>query len=175
MYIDSITPYRDGERLGKQQFYGDVVTARVFVNDTIPNPTPLPLNLRATYGVTGSFFRKTDTTSNFTIPNDFYTQSLTAELRFGGIEPGAHRAAWAPSFTWRQMRTNRSASTRLGRLARCYRPMSSMTASTVLCPRKIPIQRRLSTRVSAAGWARIWTNSARTRWAGIFSASSRSR
>jgi len=89
LYIDSITPYRDGERLAKEQFYGDVVTGRVFVNNTIPNPTPLPLNLRATYGVTGSFFRKTDTTANFTIPNDFYTQSLTAEFRFGGIEfPG---------------------------------------------------------------------------------------
>jgi hypothetical protein len=88
LYIDSIIPYQDGERLGKQQFYGDVITARMFVNETIPNPSPLPLNLRATYSVTGSFFRKTDTTSAFTIPDDFYTQSLTAEFRFGGIEPG---------------------------------------------------------------------------------------
>ena len=88
LYIDSITPYQDGERVAKQQFYGDVITARVFINDTIPNPTPLPLNLRATYGVTGSFFRRTDTIASFTIPDDFYTQSLTAELRFGGIEPG---------------------------------------------------------------------------------------
>ena len=46
LYIDSITPYRDGERVASQQFYGDVVTARVFINDTIPNSTPLPLNLR---------------------------------------------------------------------------------------------------------------------------------
>ncbi len=88
LYINSITPYRDGERLTRQQFYGDVITARVFINDSIPNSTPLPLNLRATYGVTGAFYRKTDTTSGFTIPNDFYEQSLTAEFRFGGIEPG---------------------------------------------------------------------------------------
>jgi len=88
LYIDSITPYRDGERRASQQFYGDVVNARVFINDTIPNSTPLPLNLRATYGVTGSFFRNAATTSGITIPDDFYTQSLTAEFRFGGIEPG---------------------------------------------------------------------------------------
>ena len=58
LYIDSIIPYQDGERLGKQQFYGDVITARMFVNDTIPNPTPLLLNLRATHSVTGSFFAR---------------------------------------------------------------------------------------------------------------------
>ncbi len=88
LYIDSITPYQDGEILSNQRFYGDVATTRVFVNETIPNPTPLPLNVRGTYSVTGSFYRKTDTTSDFTIPDDFVTQSLTAELRFGGIEPG---------------------------------------------------------------------------------------
>jgi hypothetical protein len=87
-YIDSITPYHDGELVSKQRFYGDVANGRVFVNETIPNPTPLPLNVRATYGLTGSFYRRTDTTRHFTIPDDFLTQSLTAELRFGGIEPG---------------------------------------------------------------------------------------
>ena len=88
LYIDSITPYHDGEMLSKQRFYGDAATARVFINETIPNPSPLPLNLRGTYSVSGSFYRKTDTTSRFTIPDDFLTQSLTAEIRFGGIEPG---------------------------------------------------------------------------------------
>ena len=88
LYIDSITPYHDGEMLSKQRFYGDMANARVFINETIPNPTPLPLNIRGTYSVGGSFYRKTDTTRNFTIPDDFLTQSLTAELRFGGIEPG---------------------------------------------------------------------------------------
>jgi len=88
LYIDSVTPYHDGDLLQDQRFYGDVATARVFINNTIPNPTPLPLNLRGTYSVTGSFYRKTDTTSNFTIPDDFYTQALTAEFRFGGMEPG---------------------------------------------------------------------------------------
>ena len=88
MYIDSVTPYRNGEHLARQEFYGDMATGRVFINETIPNPTPLPLNLRGTYSVTGSSYRKTDTTRDFTIPDDFLTQSLTAELRFGGIEPG---------------------------------------------------------------------------------------
>jgi hypothetical protein len=88
LYIDSVTPYHDGDLISEQQFYGDVAAARVFINNTILNPTPLPLNLRGTYSITGSFYRKTDTTSNFTIPDDFYTQSLTAEFRFGGMEPG---------------------------------------------------------------------------------------
>ena len=88
LYIDSLTPYHDGEMLSKQRFYGDMANTRVFINETIPNPTPLPLNIRGTYGVSGSFYRKTDTTRNFAIPDDFLTQSLTAELRFGGIEPG---------------------------------------------------------------------------------------
>jgi hypothetical protein len=87
-YIDSVMPYRQGELQTHERFYGDVATGRVFVNETIPNPTPLPLNVRGTYSVTGSFYRKTDTTSGFTLPDDFLTQSLTAELRFGGIEPG---------------------------------------------------------------------------------------
>jgi hypothetical protein len=88
LYIDSIAPYHDGEMVSKQRFYGDVATARVFINETIPNPSPLPLNVRGTYGVTGSFYRKTDTTTAFTLPDDFLTQSLTAEFRYGGIEPG---------------------------------------------------------------------------------------
>ena len=88
LYIDSITPYHDGEIVSKQRFYGDVAAARIFINETIPNPSPLPLNLRGTYSVTGSFYRKTDTTTAFTLPDDFLTQSLTAEFRYGGIEPG---------------------------------------------------------------------------------------
>jgi len=88
LYIDNITPYHNGEILSKQRFFGDLADARMFVNETIPNPTPLPLNVRGTYSVGGSWYRKTDTTSDFTIPDDFLTQSLTAELRFGGIEPG---------------------------------------------------------------------------------------
>ena len=87
-YIDSVIPYHNGNLLDDQRFYGDVANGRVFINETIPNPSPLPLNLRGTYTVTGSFYRKTDTTSGFTIPDNFYTQSLTAEFRYGGIEPG---------------------------------------------------------------------------------------
>ncbi|HVM59555.1 MAG TPA: hypothetical protein VMV72_01710 [Verrucomicrobiae bacterium] len=87
LFIDSVTPYRNGDQLGSVQFYGDRAVARVFVNDTIPNPSPLPLNLRATYSVTGSFFRDTDRTSDFTLPTDFLTQTLLAEFRYGGVEP----------------------------------------------------------------------------------------
>jgi hypothetical protein len=95
LYINSVTPYHDGNQLGSQQFYGDMADARVFINETIPNPTPLALNLRGTYGVTGSFYRDTDLTSDFTLPDDFLTQTLTAEFRYGGIQPGllARRAA----------------------------------------------------------------------------------
>jgi len=94
-FIGSIAPYRDGDLVKDQEFYGDTASGRVFINETIPNPSPLPLNLRGTYNVTGSFYRKTSTTSNFTIPDDFYTQTLIAEFRYGGVEPGltARRAA----------------------------------------------------------------------------------
>ena len=60
----------------------------MFVNETIPNPTPLPLNVRATYGANGAFYRPSDTTRDFTLPATFLTQTVQGELRFGGIEPG---------------------------------------------------------------------------------------
>jgi hypothetical protein len=88
LFLESLTPYDRGERLTQQSFYGDTAYARVFVNETIPNPTPLPINVRGTYGVAGAFYRDTSGTRNFVIPNDFLTQTLTAELRLGGIEPG---------------------------------------------------------------------------------------
>jgi len=88
LFINSVTPYRDGDQIGGEEFYGDLAGARVFINETIPNPTPLPLNLRATYGVFGSFFRDTSLTTDFTLPDNFLTQTLLAEFRLGGIEPG---------------------------------------------------------------------------------------
>jgi hypothetical protein len=87
-YIESVTPYEKGERLSQSQFYGDVADIRFFINQTIPNPTPLPVNVRATYILSGAFYRKADTTRNFTMPDDFLTQTALAELRLGGIEPG---------------------------------------------------------------------------------------
>ncbi len=96
-FADGLTPYRHGERLTHEEFYGDSVNGRVFVNQTIPNPTPLPLNLRTTYAVAGQFYRETSSTKNFTLPNDHLVQSVFAELRFGGIEPelAARRGAEA--------------------------------------------------------------------------------
>lgn len=89
VYMDGVTPYVHGERLSGQTFNGDDVGGRVFINETIPNPTPLPLNVRVSYFVTQFFYRKASNTSqSFTIPSDFYTQTAQAELRFGGIEPG---------------------------------------------------------------------------------------
>jgi len=88
LFLDGITPYRDGERLSDLQFYGDTVNARIFINQTLPNPTPLPINLRATYGLTGSFYREASCTRDFVLPSDFLTQTVLAELRCGGIEPG---------------------------------------------------------------------------------------
>jgi hypothetical protein len=87
-FVDSITPYVQGRRLNTQEFFGDNANARLFINETIPNPTRLPLNLRGTYIISGSLYRGRDRTSGFTVPDDFMTQTLQAELRFGGIEPG---------------------------------------------------------------------------------------
>jgi hypothetical protein len=87
-YLNSITPYVNGERLSHQGFYGDNVGGRIFINQTIPNPTPLPLNLRGSYLITQEFYHKSDTTQDFTLPPDFYVQTIQSELRFGGIEPG---------------------------------------------------------------------------------------
>lgn len=87
-YVESITPYQNGERLSHSEFNGDSANIRFFLNQTIPNPTPLPVNVRGTYILSGAFYRKTDTTQGFTIPDDFLTQTLLAELRLGGIEPG---------------------------------------------------------------------------------------
>ena len=87
-FVDSVTPYVNGERLARQSFSGDDVHARVFVNQTIPNPSPLALNLRGTYAISESFYRDNGSTANFNLPTDFFTQTLQAELRFGGFEPG---------------------------------------------------------------------------------------
>jgi hypothetical protein len=87
-FVDSVNPYVNGERLSRQSFYGDDVHGRVFVNQTIPNPSPLALNVRGTYSITESLYRDNSSTENFNLPPDFFTQTLQAELRFGGFEPG---------------------------------------------------------------------------------------
>jgi len=89
IYMDGITPYVNGERLSHQSFNGDDVGGRVFINQTILNPTPLPLNIRASYFITQFYYRTSSSTANtFTVPSDFFVQTAQAELRFGGIEPG---------------------------------------------------------------------------------------
>jgi hypothetical protein len=96
IYVDGIVPYRTGERLSQQTFHGDDAGGRVFINQTIPNPTPLPLNVRASYFITQFFYREaSETAKTFTIPSNFFVQTAQAELRFGGIEPGllSHRGA----------------------------------------------------------------------------------
>ncbi|HTS19457.1 MAG TPA: hypothetical protein VMP11_17915 [Verrucomicrobiae bacterium] len=95
LFINSVTPYKNGGQLENDEFYGDIADARVFLNETIPNPSPLPLNLRATYMISGSFFRDTASTSDFTLPSNFLTQTALAEFRYGGAPPGltARRAA----------------------------------------------------------------------------------
>jgi hypothetical protein len=92
-FLDSVIPYKDGERLSSQQFWGDNAHVRAFVNREltkipIGDLGELPINVRATYGVSGSFFRETDNTRQFTIPDDFLTQTVSVEFRAGGIEPG---------------------------------------------------------------------------------------
>lgn len=88
VYADNMTPYVDGERLASQEFDGDNVNAHIFINQTIPNPTPLPLNVRATYGASYSLYRDANSPQTFTLPSDFLTHTILGELRFGGIEPG---------------------------------------------------------------------------------------
>jgi hypothetical protein len=93
LYIDGIVPYRQGERLSTQQFFGDNANLRVFINDElfqlpVGDMGAIPFNVRATYGVSGSFYREDTHTRDFTLPADFLTQTATAEIRFGGIEPG---------------------------------------------------------------------------------------
>jgi hypothetical protein len=88
MYSDGLSPYRDGYYLKEQTWYGDSANVRVFLNQTIPNPTPLPMNLRGTYALTGLFYRRTGDTEHYTLPSDHLVQTLLAEFRFGGIEPG---------------------------------------------------------------------------------------
>ncbi len=88
LLLDSVTPYNMGKYVAKTSFYGDAVNIRGFINQTIPNPSPIPINVRATYGVAGSFYRKTSDTKNFDLPDDMLVQFVGAELRVGGIEPG---------------------------------------------------------------------------------------
>jgi hypothetical protein len=87
-YLDSLTPYEKGERLSHQQFYGDSANARFFVNQMIPNSAEIPLNLRATYQVKGNSYRDGSGTQNYTLPDNYLTQVLRAEFRFGGVVPG---------------------------------------------------------------------------------------
>jgi hypothetical protein len=87
-YVTDINPYWDGRRLYGQEFEGDVANARFFVNQTIPNPTPLPLNVRLSYTPTFQWFHASDNTRAFHRPRDFFTHTLLGEIRFGGIEPG---------------------------------------------------------------------------------------
>ena len=88
LYVDSINPYLKGERLARQSFHGDSVGGRVFINQTIPNPTPLPLNLRGSYFVSQSDYHENSSTDKFRLPPEFATQTIQAELRFGGMAPG---------------------------------------------------------------------------------------
>jgi len=87
-YVNSIYPYADGQRLYAEEFDGDTANARVFVNQTIPNPTPLPLNVRLSYSPTFQWFHATENTRDFDRPRDFFTHTFLGEIRFGGIEPG---------------------------------------------------------------------------------------
>ena len=87
-YLDSIVPYQAGTLVKDQAFYGDRADVRLFIDQAIPNSAALPVNLRATYRVSGAFYRATSDTRNFDIPDNFLTQRLGAEFRVGGIVPG---------------------------------------------------------------------------------------
>jgi len=97
-YLDGVDPYQNGERLSHQRFYGDSINVRAFVNQTIPNPSPLPINLRLTYTESGTSFRNAPETSQFVRPADFRTQQVMAEVRIGGIEPGVNSTRGAEMY-----------------------------------------------------------------------------
>jgi hypothetical protein len=93
VFDGTVTPYHKGERLNRQEFYGDSAKASVFINHElaqipIGDLGALPVNLRGTYLVRGSFYRETSKTADLRLPPDFLTQTLQAEFRIGGIEPG---------------------------------------------------------------------------------------
>ena len=88
MLVDSILPYRNGTKLSDQAIDGGDFGGHIFINQTIPNPTPLPLNVRGTYSVYKFNYDIGNSTQNFICPRDFAMQTIQAELRFGGIEPG---------------------------------------------------------------------------------------
>jgi len=88
MLVDSCLPYRNGRQLSDQAIDGGDVGGHIFINQTIPNPTPLPLNVRGTYSVYKFNYDMSDSIQNFVCPSDFITQTIQGELRFGGIEPG---------------------------------------------------------------------------------------
>jgi hypothetical protein len=87
-YVDTVEPYRNGVFQGRDSFYGDEANLRLFINQTIPNPSPLPINLRATYGMSGLFYRETGDTHDFKVPDGTFVQYVRAEFRLGGMEPG---------------------------------------------------------------------------------------
>jgi len=88
MLVDSVLPYSNGRQLADQAIDGGDVGGHIFINQTIPNPTPLPLNVRGTYSVYKFNYDIGDSVQNFVCPSDFVVQTIQGELRFGGIEPG---------------------------------------------------------------------------------------
>lgn len=90
-FVGSITPYVKGERLARQSYYGDVASLRLFLNHELGRIDLLgrevPVNLRGTYLVNGQFYRTKESTAGFVIPNDFFQQTIRADLRIGGIRP----------------------------------------------------------------------------------------
>jgi hypothetical protein len=91
-FIDSVTPYVDGERLSRQSFYGDRAGVRLFVDQELAefplNETILvPVHLRGTYRVGGRFYRETSDTQNFEMPENILLQTLLAEFRIGAVRP----------------------------------------------------------------------------------------
>ncbi|MCX7887709.1 MAG: hypothetical protein N3B01_10730 [Verrucomicrobiae bacterium] len=126
-YINSIHPYAEGRRLYAQEFEGDIVNARLFVNQTIPNPTPLPLNVRLTYAPGFQWFRATENTHNFDRPRDFLNHAALGEVRLGGIEPGVTKCGGL-SFIWQRRRVTGAGLIILGRSAHRIRSTRIMSA-----------------------------------------------
>jgi len=99
LYIDSISPTKTANAWGSSSSTA-MWSRRACSSTTTILIHAATLNLRATYSVTGSFFRKSDTTPTPTDPNDFHAVA-DREFRLA-IEPGL-TARRAPSFTWRRM------------------------------------------------------------------------
>ena len=101
---DLITPYVNDEPLSRQEFNVGSIGVRIFAERELANlrvgdEQGLPLNVRLTYAIARGLFSRSGSTAEFVLPPSFSTQSVLAEFRLGGIEPGLTAARGLEVYT----------------------------------------------------------------------------